>query len=259
MRRRFPATFVRRGGCAGVGRARIRRRERIVEPRPSAAGNMGYKRSFDLVLLGVAGILLAPLWVTLLVAVAVAIRLDDGGPVFYAQRRLGRGGRPFEMFKFRTMVECAERDSGPVLSSADDPRVTRVGAVLRRLHIDELPQAVNIARGDMSWVGPRPERPEIAARIEARLPAFADRLAVPPGIAGLGQLRRFNNPETSESKLRHDRIYIAKMGPWLDLWLIVLCIGKTLAAEARRLQPSRPGSERPRVPRRSREASSGRR
>lgn len=201
--------------------------------------SLGYKRPFDLTVLVVSGILLAPLWVALVLAVAVAIRLDDGGRILHTQRRQGRGGQSFDMFKFRTMVENAEHRTGPVWSSPGDRRVTRVGAILRRLHIDELPQAINIAKGDMSWVGPRPERPEIAARIEARLPSFADRLAVLPGIAGLAQLRMGTKPEPPRHKLRYDRLYIAKMGPLIDLRLIVLCIAKTLWKEVRRWQGCR--------------------
>lgn len=192
--------------------------------------NAGYKRPFDLTVLVLAGVLLAPLWVTLAVVVTVAIRVEDGGRAFYTQRRLGRDGQPFDMLKFRSMVEGAEGCTGPVWASPDDARATRVGAILRRLHIDELPQVVNIARGEMSWVGPRPERPEIAARIEAGLPSFADRLAVPPGIAGLAQLRPGCSTDPAR-KLRLDRLYIANMGPLVDLRLIALCIVKTLGAE----------------------------
>lgn len=181
-----------------------------------AAPRFGYKRTFDATLLITAGVLLAPLWIALVVVVAVAIRLEDGGRILYRQERVGLGGRNFRMLKFRTMAEGSER-------------ITRVGAFLRRLHIDEFPQVVNIARGEMSLVGPRPEQPDIVARIERRLPSFVDRLQTPPGVAGLAQLRgKYHTP--AKNKLRYDRLYIAKMSPLLDVKLIALCVVKTLWA-----------------------------
>ena len=186
-----------------------------------------YKRCFDLGLITLAIVALWPVWLTLGATIAVAIRLHDGGPVLYRQARLGRGGRVFWMFKFRTMVEDAERATGPVWASRADARATPVGRVLRRFHLDELPQVVNIVRGEMSLVGPRPERPELAARIERSLPAFARRLAVRPGIAGMAQARgRFR--VTPPNKLRYDRVYIDAMGPWLDVKLLVACAGRAL-------------------------------
>ena len=146
---------------------------------PQARG--GYKRPFDLALLALALVLLAPLWAVLLPAVALAVRLEDGGPALYRQARLGRGGTVFRMLKFRTMGVGAEAETGPVWSAPGDPRVTRVGRVLRAFHLDELPQAVNVLRGEMSLVGPRPERPDLARRIERDVPGFAARLRVRPG------------------------------------------------------------------------------
>ena len=143
-----------------------------------------YKRPFDLAVLGLLCVTLWPLWLLLVAAIVAAVRLQDGGPALYRQRRLGLGGRTFDMLKFRTMPVGAERRTGPVWAVRRDRRATPVGRVLRRLHLDELPQAVNVARGQMSLVGPRPERPAIAARIEREHPGFAARLAVPPGIAG---------------------------------------------------------------------------
>lgn len=187
----------------------------------------GYKRPFDLALLGLALVLLAPLWVGLGLAIALAVRLADGGPALYRQTRLGRGGAVFEILKFRTMAVGAEAGTGPVWAARDDARITRVGRVLRRFHLDELPQAINILRGEMSLVGPRPERPELAARIERTVPGFAARLRVRPGLAGLAQAKGAGWRDQA-LKLHYDNLYIAAMSPWLDLKLCVRCLLRTL-------------------------------
>ena len=161
-------------------------------------------------------------------AIAIAIRLGDGGPALYRQARLGRGGAVFGMLKFRTMAVGAEAATGPVWAPPDDARVTRVGRVLRRFHLDELPQAVNVLRGEMSLVGPRPERPELAARIERDLPGFADRLRVRPGVAGLAQAEGADWRDPVR-KLRLDNLYIDVMNPWLDLRICARCLARALA------------------------------
>ena len=191
------------------------------------AARDGYKRPFDLAVLGLGLLLLAPLWALLGCAVALAIRLDDGGPALFRQARLGRGGAVFAMLKFRTMVVEAEAETGPVWTAPGDARVTRVGRVLRRFHLDELPQAVNILKGEMSLVGPRPERPELAARIERDVPGFSARLRVRPGLAGLAQAEGagWRDPAL---KLHYDNRYIAAMSPWLDLALCARCLARTL-------------------------------
>ena len=182
-----------------------------------------YKRPFDLAVIVLAGVLLAPLWLLVCAAIALAIRLEDGGPVFHSQIRLGLGGRPFEMLKFRTMVENAESGLGPVWAARDDARVTRAGRILRPLHLDEIPQIVNIVRGEMSLVGPRPERPELARRLSLELPEFGSRLRVRPGIAGLAQARQSYHA-TARQKYRYDNLYISKMSPLLDLKLLAACL-----------------------------------
>ena len=203
------------------------------------SGRGGYKRAFDLGVLAVASLLLAPLWVLLGAAIVVAVRLGSPGPVLYRQARLGRGGRVFRILKFRTMTDGAEAFTGPVWAAYRDARTTRVGRVLRRWHLDELPQVVNVLRGEMSLVGPRPERPELAARIERTVPGFSRRLRVRPGIMGLAQARgRYHlHPRR---KLRYDELYIARMSPWLDLALCWLCVRKVVRANLRR-RPVRPG------------------
>ena len=140
----------------------------------------------------------------------------------------------FTILKFRTMVVEAEAPTGPVWTAPGDARVTRVGRVLRRFHLDELPQAVNVLRGEMSLVGPRPERPELAARIERSVPGFAARLRVRPGLAGLAQAEGAGWREPAR-KLHYDNLYIAAMSPWLDLKLCARCVVQTL--RRRRARP----------------------
>ena len=191
-----------------------------------------YKRPFDLALIAVFGILLAPMWLALWTVIPLAIWLEDRGRVFLVQRRVGRGGQPFDMIKFRTMVEDAERLTGPVLAAESDVRSTKVGALLRRLHLDEIPQIINVVKGEMSLVGPRPERPELAQEISLHVPEFGDRLRVRPGIAGLAQAQGTYHTHP-RSKLRYDRLYIDTMGPLVDLKLLGLCLWKAVKAASR--------------------------
>ena len=199
------------------------------------------QRAFDIVLAVLAFVALLPLWLVLGVAVAAAIRLGDGGPVLYRQARLGRGGRIFSMLKFRSMAGDEGRRG--------DARSTAVGRVLRRFHIDELPQVVNVLRGEMSLVGPRPERPGIAAHIEDGLPGFARRLAVRPGIAGLAQARGRHGMRPRD-KLRYDLVYIGAMGLRLDLELLAVCVWCALRGPRRagRLQARSRQFRRARAP-----------
>ncbi len=193
---------------------------------------MSYKRPFDLALVTVAGLLLLPVWLVLGGSVALAIWIGDRGPVFYRQRRVGRDGEIFELVKFRTMVADAETATGPIWASPKDPRTTKVGKLLRRLHLDELPQCINIFKGEMSLVGPRPERPELIAEICAEVPQFVQRLRVRPGIAGLAQAHGGYHAHP-RIKLRYDNLYIANMNPLLDLKLLILCAWRGLMPAVR--------------------------
>ena len=152
------------------------------------------------------------------------VRLTSRGPGIYGQVRTGQHGRNFMMYKIRTMEQDAEAASGPVWTQARDPRITFVGRVLRNLHLDELPQLLNVLKGEMSLVGPRPERPEFVPVLAEAIPGYRSRLAVPPGVTGLAQL---NLPPDSDltsvcRKLVLDREYIAQAGLWLDL-RVLLC------------------------------------
>ena len=241
-----PATQRARGGAwrrSAAGLTQGRGDEAMRQP----VRRGRYKRAFDLGVVAAAGLALAPLWAALFAVTALAIRLDSPGPVLYRQIRLGRGGRAFALVKFRTMVEGAEARTGPVWAGERDPRTTRVGRVLRRWHVDELPQVVNVLRGEMSLVGPRPERPALAARIEREVPGFSRRLRVRPGIMGLAQaLGPYHwDPRL---KLRCDERYIAAMSPWLDVRLALACMARVVrnGVRVRRTgeAPAAPGTPR---------------
>ena len=189
--------------------------------------NDGYKRPFDLAVIIAAHVLLLPAWVLLWTVVPLAIWLGDRGHVLYSQTRLGRDGRPFRMLKFRTMVVGAEDEEGEVWASGQDDRQTAVGRILRRYRIDEAPQVVNMLRGEMSIVGPRPERPGLHAEFERSTPGFGRRLRVRPGLAGLAQVRgRYST--RPRDKLRYDCLYIERMGPLLDLRLLAASVWVTI-------------------------------
>jgi lipopolysaccharide/colanic/teichoic acid biosynthesis glycosyltransferase len=150
------------------------------------------------------------------------IRGTSRGPAIYRQQRVGRGGRVFTMYKLRSMVIDAEVKTGPVWSANNDPRVTRLGKWLRKLHLDELPQLFNVLRGDMALMGPRPERPEIANQLATCIPGYGRRLAVKPGITGLAQINL--PPDVSlhcvRRKLVLDLQYIREAGLLLDLRML---------------------------------------
>ena len=157
-----------------------------------------------------------------LIVAALLVRLTSRGPVIYSQVRIGRGRRPFTIFKVRTMYFDCERLSGPRWSTDNDPRVTPVGRFLRRTHLDELPQLWNVLRGDMSLVGPRPERPEFVTQLEKALPGYGRRLDVLPGVTGLAQvnLPPDSDQESVRRKLVHDLHYVDNIGLWLDFRLM---------------------------------------
>ena len=182
------------------------------------------KRIFDASLAAAGLVASFPLWLL----IPLAIKLEDGGPVFFPQQRVGQGGRVFMALKFRSMRPDAEALTGPVQATEHDPRVTRVGRLLRSTAMDELPQLVNILRGDMSFVGPRPLRPgEVDARGDGRvlrldeIPGYAERHAIRPGLTGLTQIYAPRDISRT-SKFRLDRLYLKRAGFWLDLRLILL-------------------------------------
>lgn len=167
----------------------------------------------------------------LLVALAVMVKLASPGPAFYTQVRLGKDGCHFRIFKLRTMTHNCEAKTGPVWAAVNDRRVTRLGRILRDTHLDELPQLCNVLRGEMSLIGPRPERPEIARNIESILPEFSRRLMVKPGMTGLAQLRLPADTDIAQvqHKLAHDLFYLRNLGPMLDVRILASTVLHVLA------------------------------
>ena len=185
------------------------------------------KRTFDIILCLLALIPAAPV----MAVAAAAIKAEDGGPVFYRQDRLTRGGREFRMLKFRSMIVNAEDCSGAVLASQEDPRITRVGRVLRKYRLDELPQIFNILKGDMSIVGPRPERRVLADSYSRTLPEFSYRLKVRGGLTGYAQIYGKYNTSPCD-KLRLDLIYIENYSLRMDIRLIILTLRVLFSRES---------------------------
>ena len=177
------------------------------------------KRLFDVA----ASLLLLLLTLPLIALTALAVKMESKGPAFYRQRRVGLYGQPFDVIKLRSMRTDAEIGGIAVWAQKDDPRVTRVGRIIRKLRIDELPQAWSVLKGEMSFVGPRPERPQFVADLEQRLPYYAERHVVKPGITGWAQI---NYPygasvEDAREKLEFDLYYAKNYTPFLDLLILL--------------------------------------
>jgi lipopolysaccharide/colanic/teichoic acid biosynthesis glycosyltransferase len=154
--------------------------------------------------------------------VAIAVKLSSPGPALYSQRRTGKSDVPFMLYKFRSMYADAEAHSGAVWAKKDDPRITPVGKWLRNLRLDELPQLFNVLKGDMSIVGPRPERPEFVAELERRIPYYRQRHCVKPGITGWAQINHKYGDTIEDTivKLEYDLYYIKNLAPALDAFII---------------------------------------
>lgn len=189
------------------------------------------KRAFDVSAASVGLICLAPL----LPLIALAIKLDSPGPTLFRQVRVGRGDRPFVIMKFRTMRENAEARTGAVWSQMDDPRITKVGNFLRRSRLDEIPQLVNILKGDMSLVGPRPERPEFVNELKKRIPYYSERHYVKPGLTGWAQVLYPYGSTVDDAieKLRYDMYYIKNISTILDLYIVMKTFKVVLLGKGR--------------------------
>jgi len=174
------------------------------------------KRGLDLAISGTALVALSPVYA----AIAAAIRLTDGPPVLYRQRRMGLDGRPFDILKFRSMVVGAEEVSGPTWASPDDVRRTRLGAFLRRWSLDELPQLVNVLRGEMSLVGPRPERPEFVREFKEKFPQYMLRHRVRAGITGWAQVHGWRGNTSLSKRIEYDLYYIENWSLALDIKIL---------------------------------------
>ena len=175
----------------------------------------------DVLLAGVTLLALLPL----LLLIVAAIRLASRGPIFYRQERMGLDGKSFTIVKFRSMYDNAERETGPVWATADDPRVTPLGRFLRRSNLDEMPQLWNVLRGDMSIVGPRPERPHFVQQFKHRIPQYMLRHKVKAGLTGWAQVNGWRGNTPLEKRIEYDLYYIENWSVRLDLkimWLTLL-------------------------------------
>jgi lipopolysaccharide/colanic/teichoic acid biosynthesis glycosyltransferase len=184
---------------------------------PTETHNPPLKRVFDLMLAASALLILSPVWII----ISFLIWFEDPGPILFVKNSVGKGGVTFHQYKFRTMVLGAENATGPILASIQDMRVLHTGRLLRKIHLDELPQLVNVVKGDMSFVGPRPQRTVLVYSYLQKMPEYAERHRVLPGIAGLAQVAG-SYYVSPRQKLRFDRLYIQHRSLGFDLKLLCL-------------------------------------
>ena len=189
------------------------------------------KRLLDLSMIvgGLLFPLLWPLWIVVVLIIPFLIWLEDRGPIFYSQNRIGKNKKIFKVYKFRTMIPDAEKISGAVLSTKNDPRITKIGHILRKTALDEIPQLLNIIKGEMSFVGPRAERPELHNEFTKAIPEFDERLKVTPGLSGLAQISGSYDLEPSE-KIKFDIEYIERMSLFFDLKIIIFSVFNSIFA-----------------------------
>lgn len=188
--------------------------------RPSRTPHLYYKRWFDLLCVTLA----SPIWIPACAAGYLLVLLCSGAPGFYTQERLGQHGRIFRIIKLRTMIRDAEKDTGPVWATRNDARITGIGRILRITGMDELPQIINAVKGDMSLVGPRPERPVLADRIAAEIPNFPDRLSVPPGLCSFSHVKG-DSFTPARTRLKYDLIYIKNASLFFDVYVMsMICL-----------------------------------
>ncbi|HHE46282.1 MAG TPA: sugar transferase [Bacteroidetes bacterium] len=197
-----------------------------VMPRLVGVSVLIFKRSMDILV----GLLVSVILLIITPLIAILIKLDSPGPVFYVQKRIGKWGREFNLIKFRTMHVDAEAEDGAVWAEKNDPRVTRVGRFLRRSHLDELPQFFNVLLGQMSIVGPRPERREFVEHFKDNIPLYERRLRIRPGITGWAQVRHKYDENVADvvEKTGYDLFYIDHISPALDLKIILATMLKMI-------------------------------
>ena len=201
------AVVLGAGGLVGTLAAAIRRQYAII------------KRGLDIVAASAGLVFMAPF----LAILVLLIRATSRGPAIFTQERVGKNGLIFRMYKLRTMYLDAEKGTGPVWAREDDPRVTPMGRLLRLTHLDEVPQLVNVLKGEMNLIGPRPERPELVARLSRQIPDYTKRLAVAPGITGLAQVwsKYDETIEDVRRKVKYDLLYIRQMCLTADLAILM--------------------------------------
>jgi exopolysaccharide biosynthesis polyprenyl glycosylphosphotransferase len=182
------------------------------------AQDVAYQRMGNTIVAAIGIVVAMPL----MLLTALAVRLSSSGPILYRQRRVGLNGQPFTLYKFRSMGADAEKGTGAVWATKDDPRVTKVGKIIRRIRFDELPQLFNVIKGEMAIVGPRPERPEFVDRLSEQIPYYRQRHCVRPGITGWAQINHKygDTLEDTMTKLEFDLYYIKNMSLSLDTYII---------------------------------------
>lgn len=202
-----------------------------VSPTPLAYHERFLKRSLDVIVSLVVLVLSIPL----MLIISVLIKLTSEGPVIYSQKRVGRNGRNFTMYKFRTMVNDAEAKSGPTWASDNDPRITKTGYWLRKLRLDELPQFLNVLKGDMSLVGPRPERPHFVEKFQQQIPLYTRRLRVKPGITGWAQVKWKYDSSLDDviEKTKYDLFYVENMSLRMDFKILINTIFTVVRAKGK--------------------------
>ncbi len=187
------------------------------------------KRTLDLTFSFIALIVGLPLWLIC----ALLVKITSSGPIFYTQERVGQKEKLFKIYKFRTMYKGAEKTSGPVLADENDPRITFIGSFLRRLRLDEVPNIINSRKGKMSFVGPRPERPEFVKEFVEKIPGYQERFKIKPGVTGLAQVSG-TYATTARNKLKYDLIYAYNQSLFLDLKVIMQTIKIVLTGKGAR-------------------------
>ncbi|MFH0827563.1 MAG: sugar transferase [Candidatus Omnitrophota bacterium] len=213
-----PSTFILLlGGISGVIIRYVRK------------GFAKFKRLMDVVLSMVGLVFTAPI---ILIA-TILIKLDSPGTIIYRQKRVGKNGKVFEIYKLRSMRQDAEKGIGAVWARKNDPRVTLIGKILRKSRIDEIPQLINVLQGDMSIVGPRPERPEIVRDLKTLICDYEKRLIVKPGITGLAQIKNKYDETINDvkKKVKYDLLYIRRMCLWTDLNIMAQTFGVVLTGK----------------------------
>ena len=207
-----------------------------LKPELMPAWEQTVKRLIDVAVAVVIGLGLLPLWLL----ICLLIKLESRGPIFFRQERVGREGKKFTIFKFRSMVVDAEQSTGPVWVRGEDPRVTRLGRALRMLHLDEVPQCINFLKGEMSLVGPRPERPYFVDRFKEQIPFYMRRFNVKPGLLGWAQSKHEFDLDSSDvvgiarERLEFDLYYIENMSLTLDVKIMLLTVWFVLAGKSTR-------------------------
>jgi exopolysaccharide biosynthesis polyprenyl glycosylphosphotransferase len=200
-----------------------------VMPDPMPSWERATKRTMDLVFSSIILLVAAPV----MAVVAALVKLTSSGPVVFAQERVGQHGRLFTIYKFRSMFEDAEKRTGPVFASKGDPRITPLGAVLRKLRLDELPQLFNVLRGEMSLVGPRPERPYFVDQFRKQIPLYSRRLRVKPGITGWAQVKWKYDESFDDvvEKTKYDLFYVENISLRMDLKILLNTIATVIGAK----------------------------